>query len=264
MTKQHPAITLTCAHCNKQFARGYGYHKFMTEKYGTRKVFCGTDCKKKSQIFILPDDIVLRYENGESTQDIAADIGVTWGAVRNALLRKGVKLRSKTWHLNTSKNPTKGKGHTDAAKEKIRQSTILQFSDPKAREQASHNQTAAMAAGKISSQSKLEDMVAAELDSRSVEYRRQAPLRDPITGRFFACVDFLLADGRVLEVHGGFWHADPRWYPNGPQKPSQKRTVENDAKKLEKMVELGISVLIVWELDIKSDIKKALSIVLNP
>lgn len=231
----------------------------MTEKYGTKNIFCSQPCKKKFNVFVGDDELVARYENGESIQDIANSTGIKWATIRNGLLRKGVKMRSRAWHLSTDKNPTKGKGHTEEAKEKIRQANLLQFSDPQARERASHNQAAAMSAGKISKCSKIEAMVASELDRLGIEYRQQVPLRDPATGRFFACVDFLLADGRVLEVQGGFWHADPRLYPNGPVKESQKNTAENDKRRRSRMADLGIPVVVVWELDIKADIEKAIS-----
>src|SRR5699024_281803 len=42
-------------------------------------------------------------------------------------------------------------------------------------------------------------------------------------GRFVACVDFMLSDGRALEVNGTFWHTDPRVYPDGPTFPAQVR-----------------------------------------
>jgi len=110
-----------------------------------------------------------------------------------------------------------------------------------------------MVSGRVKRVSKLEDTVAATLDILGVRYARQAPIRCTTTGRYVACVDFLLADGRPLEVNGTYWHADPRAYPNGPLHASQKHTAEKYNAKMKKLEMQGISVLEVWELDVDAD-----------
>jgi G:T-mismatch repair DNA endonuclease (very short patch repair protein) len=57
----------------------------------------------------------------------------------------------------------------------------------------------------------------------------------------------------AIEVNGTFWHADPRVYPNGPVKPSQRRTLTRYTRKLQLLKGLGIRVVEVWEADFKAD-----------
>ena len=130
---RHAPITLICDHCGKEFQRRYSYHKFLVEKRGIVKTYCSRSCKNIDQLAKLPNDLVARYENGESTCDIAATCNCSWSTVRRSLVKQGVKLRSRAWHMNTDKNPTKGKGHSDAAKKKISDAAIKQFSNPEAR-----------------------------------------------------------------------------------------------------------------------------------
>jgi G:T-mismatch repair DNA endonuclease (very short patch repair protein) len=140
---------------------------------------------------------------------------------------------------------------------------VCQFSNPAARLRASELQILAMANGKIAKVSVLEDRVAAVLDTMGVPYTRQAPIRCPTTGRYVACVDFLLGDGRILEVNGTYWHADPRVYPDGPRHISQKHTVGQYHIKETRLKAQGLRMLEVWEMDVNSDaigaVKKALA-----
>ncbi len=105
--------------------------------------------------------------------------------------------------------------------------------------------------------SKLEDKVAEELTRRGVPFTRQVAIRNPTTGRFAACVDFLLRGRVVLEVNGTFWHADPRFYPDGPTFPAQLRTATAYARKLSFLTAADIPLVEVWEADITKGIKDA-------
>jgi hypothetical protein len=110
-----------------------------------------------------------------------------------------------------------------------------------------------MSDGKVSKVSRLEGHVAVVLDTLGIPYTRQAAIRCPSTGRFVACADFLLGDGRVVEVNGTYWHADPRVYPNGPVYPSQRHTADRYHDKLARLKAMGVNVLELWELDINTD-----------
>jgi G:T-mismatch repair DNA endonuclease (very short patch repair protein) len=104
----------------------------------------------------------------------------------------------------------------------------------------------------------LEDEVAQELSHRGIGFRRQVCVRNPEDGRYIACVDFFLDDGRVVEVNGTFWHADIRIYPDGPVYPAQRRTTSRYDRKLAHLSRLGIEVVELWELDIRENIVDAL------
>lgn len=203
--------------------------------------------------------IELTHAKDLSQDEIARMYGVTQSSVKEKLKSFGIKARSRS--NPGAKNGMYGRGHTPEAKEKIRQANRRQFDRPGARDLARHNQVQAIADGKFNVKTIPENLVAAELDRRGIPYTRQENLRDPATGRFFACVDFMLSDGTVVEVQGSFWHADPRLYPDGPVKKSQRRTVENDNRKRVRMRELNIPLIEVWELDILENVEQALSVI---
>lgn len=121
--------------------------------------------------------------------------------------------------------------------------------------------TRAMAEGRISVVSKLEDVAAAALDLHGVTYRRQVGIRGPL-GRYVACLDFLLSDGRALEVNGTYWHADPRAFPDGPRFPSQLRAAAQWARKTAALESLGIPLIVVWERELRDDPAEAIRVAL--
>lgn len=264
MTKKHPPLVLTCDYCKQPFKRLYSYHKYLVEKRNITVKFCSYRCKSLSQNLDTKNGSIKDlYLSGKSLVEVGNILGVSSGTVRNRLKKMGVPMRSKTAHLFTNKNPTKGKGHTKETKEKIRQATKKQFANPENRLLAAHNQALAMASGKIPTVSKIEDMVASVLDDLSIKYIRQFAIRDPKNGRCFACVDFLLENKVILEVNGSFWHADPRLYPDGPKKPSQRKTVANDKRKAKILKELGYSLIVIWEIDIRENPQNAVSMLLS-
>lgn len=116
----------------------------------------------------------------------------------------------------------------------------------------SERTSAAIAGGKFGRSSRLEDTVAHVLDRMGVRYTRQFGVRGS-DGRYCAVADFLLASGRVLEVNGTFWHADPRFYPDGPKHYSQIRSATRYARKRQALSGLGIKLLEVWEHDVERD-----------
>jgi len=120
----------------------------------------------------------------------------------------------------------------------------------------------AIAEGRVPAVSGLEDEVAAELERQGVVFERQVAIRGE-RGRFVACADFVLNDGRVLEVNGTFWHADPRVFPDGPVFPSQVRTAERWANKMDALTALGVEVLVAWEQDLRDDLAQTLLVTLG-
>jgi len=214
----------------------------------------GIPIREASPCIELPvEEVCDRYKRGETIEELGASYGISNGPIRKCLIKHGVSIRGKNDHLWGPKNPTRGKGHSPEAVEKIRAATISQFKSPESRQRASEKQILAMSSGKISKVSKLELLVAQELTLIGIQHTGQAKIRDPQSGKFIACVDFLLGDGRVLEVNGTYWHADPRTYPNGPIFPSQVHTADRYKVKMGKLALLGIPVIEVWETDLKSD-----------
>jgi G:T-mismatch repair DNA endonuclease (very short patch repair protein) len=57
----------------------------------------------------------------------------------------------------------------------------------------------------------------------------------------------------LIEVQGDYWHANPKFYPDGPVYQSQKSNVKRDNFKRKKARENGYWVWYVWEHDIVSE-----------
>ena len=129
--------------------------------------------------------------------------------------------------------------HSEATKAKLRSIAIRRMS------------------GTARAVSGLENEVAEELTRRGVVFDRQVGIRDPTTGRFCACVDFVIG-GCAIEINGSYWHADPRVYPGGPGTPSQWRTVIRYARKRGHLFRLGVPLIEVWESDIRENIANAI------
>ncbi len=117
----------------------------------------------------------------------------------------------------------------------------------KLREAAAKN----IASGRIKRVSKIEDIVAKELSSLGVPFRRQELLRGTL-GRYVACLDFFLPTrNTAIEVNGTFWHADPRFYDPRDLFPAQRRTIERYARKAAILRERGIKLIEIWESDLR-------------
>ncbi len=128
--------------------------------------------------------------------------------------------------------------HTEATKEKLREATTKHI------------------ARTFRAVSGVEDVVAEELARRGVTFDRQVALRDPRTGRFGACVDFMVG-GVAVEVNGTFWHSDPVVYPDGPTTPAQWRTAIAYARKRGLLFRLGVPLVEIWERSVSEDLGHA-------
>ena len=143
-----------------------------------------------------------------------------------------------------SRRAGKGYGHSDETITRLREATARHIAE-----------------GRVPAVSQLEDIAAQALDALGVPHRRQVAIRGE-HGRFAACVNFLLGDGRALEVNGTFWHADPRAYPDGPAFPAQRRTAERWDRKIAALAALSIPVVVVWERELRDDPAQALRVAL--
>lgn len=248
---------IKCGYCRKEFTPKRARTRFCCHICGIK----GASQPGKKDLPI--EDIIQAYNDGGSSYLIGKHHGVSQTLILRILKRNNVPKRSKYDHFITN-NPHKGKRLTQEDKDRISQYTIKQFSDPKARERASKTQIKVMAEGRIAKVSKLEDRVAEELDKLGIEFKRQLGINDPIKGGFCACVDFLLSDGRILEVNGTYWHTDPRAYPDGPIYASQKRTLKRYEKKARLLRSFGKTVLELWEDDFVKSPRQALLDILSP
>ena len=90
---------------------------------------------------------------------------------------------------------------------------------------------------------RLEAKLAKMLETAGVDYRWQFPL-----GRYV--YDFLLPDQLLVEVHGTYWHADPRVYEGRILTPSQRRNRLHDIDKKLFAADQGYRLKVIWEADL--------------
>ncbi len=63
--------------------------------------------------------------------------------------------------------------------------------------------------------------------------------------------DFLLPNRTLVEVHGTYWHADPRRYGIKTLTPDQRRNVLHDTDKRFFAAGRGYRLKVVWEADLR-------------
>jgi G:T-mismatch repair DNA endonuclease (very short patch repair protein) len=90
---------------------------------------------------------------------------------------------------------------------------------------------------------RLEAKLAKMLGEAAVDFRWQFPL-----GPYF--YDFLLPDNTLVEVHGTYWHADPRRYDPAKLTPTQRRNLLHDIDKRLFAAKQGYRLKVLWEADL--------------
>ncbi len=191
------------------------------------------------------DAIFADYASGMSMQDVGDKHGMSRDTVRNRLIAAGVRPRHRAAHMSGPSNPTRGKGHTPEATAKMRAANLRQFSSAEARERHAILTCRQIAEGRTGKAfNRLEKKVAAILTSEGLEFTQQFRL-----GRFV--YDFHVpATNTLVEAHGTFWHADPRFYDHSSLSPIQARNVANDARKATQAKREGFALRIIWESDV--------------
>lgn len=109
-----------------------------------------------------------------------------------------------------------------------------------------HRRTAAVQAATGSpgrAYNRLEARLAKLLDAAGIEYRWQFPL-----GRYV--YDFLLPGRLLVEVHGTYWHADPRSYEGRVLTLDQRRNRLHDLDKKLSAAAHRYRLKVVWEADL--------------
>jgi len=194
--------------------------------------------------WVTRDHLIDWYVNQQMSQrEIGKMVGVSQSTVKNWLQHYGIKARGKA--NRGEKNGMYGRTHTPEARAKIRAANLRQFSDPKARERHAILTCKQIAEGRTGkSYNGLETRVAAMFDEQGVNYVQQYRV-----GRYL--FDFYLPDTNTLvEVHGTFWHADPRFYDHNNLSKTQRRNVENDKRKAQRAERDGYKLRIIWEHDV--------------
>lgn len=193
---------------------------------------------------ITKDILVDLYVNqGLSQKKIAAQFGLSQGTIGMKLVRFGISCRTRA--NKGVKNGMYGRAHTIEAREKIRSATQKHYSNPENRERNAILTAQQIVDGRTGkSHNRLETRLATILDRMGVEYVWQYRI-----GRFV--FDFFIPSTRLLiEVHGTFWHADPRFYKSRKLTPIQQRNIDNDGRKALQALNDGYQLTVLWEYDI--------------
>jgi len=189
----------------------------------------------------LLDDL---YTNQELSQSqVASYVGLSQTGICYRLSRCNIKTRSKANF--GSANGMFGKTHTPEAKAKIREANRQQFEVPGARLRQARITTQQIADGRTGKAfNKLETKFAAILDKMAICFVWQYRLNRYV-------FDFFLPDTNTLiEIHGTFWHADPRFYDHASLGSIQQKNVANDVNKKQTALDRGFNYTCVWEHDI--------------
>jgi len=67
--------------------------------------------------------------------------------------------------------------------------------------------------------------------------------------------DFIIDNDILLEVHGDYWHANPKIYGEGKRQLSERQEykIKRDEEKRNAVEKLGYTIYYIWEYDIKND-----------
>lgn len=166
-----------------------------------RLVALGISIRSISEANRMPldvDALARRYRAGESTCEIARDLGISDTTVSDALKRAGHALRdaSSRTVLQVAKRPPEVMARAQAARIAARRGQRDTMRTKRQRAVTNHERQPR--------RSPLENQFAVWLDERGVTYDRQTPI-GPYN------VDFTLGTVAV-EIFGGSWHATPaRW-----------------------------------------------------
>ena len=224
-------------------------------RYATLRTAVVLICSVCKTEFTRPPSQIKSKHGGNFCSRACHYAGCSTGLVKRVVttayqVQQDPAVTEQNRHEGANKTRTKRRArdnyrHTEQTKAKLRVTTARAIAD-----------------GRIPAVSRLEDEVAQVLLNIGTAFRRQVHIRDPTTGRFCALCDFVLADGRALEVNGTFWHADPRVYPDGPVHAAQRRTAVRWVGKIAALRRLGIALVVLWEYDFRKNAREAVEAVL--
>lgn len=192
---------------------------------------------------LTKEHLMKLYAEGLSQSEIAQ---------RYKISQSSIKHKMKVWKIPTrgksnpgAKNGMHGRTHTQESRAKIREANRRQFSNPANRERHAELTCQQIKDGRTGkAYNKLEALVAKMLTAQGIQFEQQFRL-----GRFL--FDFYVpASNTLIEVHGTFWHADPRVYGDKPLTPIQERNLANDKRKAERAERDGYKLMVLWEYDV--------------
>lgn len=106
--------------------------------------------------------------------------------------------------------------------------------------------------------SKIEEKICKLLQKMNIEFIAQKEITSLNYSIKKVYDIYLPASDTFIELHGGFWHADPRFYPDGKKlKPVQLKNIHNDRIKKDIIEnELKKQLVVFWEHDILTNLQE--------
>ncbi|MFD1777971.1 hypothetical protein ACFSFW_04765 [Fredinandcohnia salidurans] len=98
-----------------------------------------------------------------------------------------------------------------------------------------------------------------EREVESILSNLKIPYESQVNIRGFVA-DFQLRNNKIIEVHGDYWHCNPKVYKE-PKNETQRRKIKQDRMKRACFNELGYTVLYIWELDINNNYDQVIKII---
>ena len=232
--------TLFCCQCGKPLtAAQHRSHRHDSDA----GIYCSRKCSDLGRSKELPLDIIReQYQGGKTVKDIAKEYHTTSDTLRKAFKAAGIPIQRKT------PNHWLGKSLSDATKVKLRDAAQRQFADPRSRQRVAERTIQQISDGRTGkAYNNLEKAFASTLDSLDIAYIWQYCVES-------AVFDFYIPQIQTLiECHGTFWHADPRFYSSHMFKAIQQRNLANDKRKALIADSKGYTLYLFWEHDILND-----------
>jgi very-short-patch-repair endonuclease len=241
-TKEHSKVTLVCSFCKTEFkVEPY-------KKSRLNRQFCSSRCAFDHKRLLASefDDLIRNlYAQEWSIYEIGAVIYRLGTFVQSRLKAMGIPRRTASELRNGRFNPTRGKGHSEKTKQRLREKTIEHFSDPKNRERQAILTAKQIEEGRTGKfNNNLEKQVVKILLDLQIKFKQCYRIQRKV-------YDFKLLEYPILiESDGTFWHSDPRFYKDKPLTAIQLKNKQNDESKTQLAVTNGFILIRVWEYDI--------------
>ncbi len=192
-------------------------------------------------------EMVRLYAAANGVESIARTMHCSPTTVARILRQCGVALR-----------PQGAEGVTPSGRARISRAHKGKRRPAQWRQRIADGIARAQTRGKMQARSsKPETVVAEVLAGLGIAFARQVPVAiSSRTGKRstrYLYADFLVEGLGVIEVFGGYWHCDPRIYPQGPVTEVQRIHCARDARKAKDYESAGHRMAILWEMDIKNN-----------
>lgn len=250
-------IDVCCTDCNKiqktKFKSKFVYTSYLCHKCsisGNRNGFYGKLHSTKTKL--LQRNAKLGKYDGEKNPMF----GKSWkDIVQNKMNENEFKifLNKRNMHFSLifsgEKNPMFGKKHSIESRKKISIANKIYSSDPDVRKRLSLQVITALKKNRYK-MTRPEKLMKFLLESANISCKYNFILNNKFQ------YDFIVINKKLLiEVHGDYWHCNPKFYPNGPINSRQEFKILRDIEKQKYANNNGYKIIYVWEDELNNNIE---------